>query len=320
MVTLESVKRAQGRIAPYICKTPLLRLENMEEQLGCQVYAKMESFQRTNSFKARGALNRLMTLSPEALKKGIVTASSGNHGKATAYAAKVLGVTAHIVVPDTAPLEKVKGIRSYGADVIVSVPGIERFALAERLSRERDWSLISPFDDYEIMAGQGTAGLEILEQLPEVDTIIVPLGGGGLLSGLAVAVKQANPKVRVIGVEPASVSKYSQSYACGHPIVLPDDVFSVADGLQTQTPGVLNYPVIKAYADEIAAVDEAHILQATRLFLTYAKLLAEFSSCITLGAVLEKKIAVSPHEKVVFFISGGNIGMDQFKLFEEASS
>lgn len=318
MVTIEAILEAQKRIAPYINKTPLLRLNNLDEYVGCQVYAKLESFQKTNSFKVRGALNALLTLPQDALKKGIITASSGNHGKAIAYAAKQLGTEAHVVVPETAPKIKVEGIQSYGAEIIFSVPA-ERFNVAKKLSEENNWSFISPFDDHEIMAGQGTASLEILEQLPDVDYIIAPIGGGGLIGGLSTAVKETNPQVKIIGVEPTLVARYSNSFAAGHPVALPPDSKSVADGLQTLKPGELNYPVVEKYVDKIVTVDEENILKATKLFLTEGKLLAEISSCITLGAFLQGAVKFNPSDKVVLFISGGNIGMDQFSKFEEMS-
>lgn len=318
MVTIESIYQAQERIAPYINKTPLLRLNNLDEYLGCKVYAKMESFQKTNSFKVRGALNASIALPEEALKKGIITASSGNHGKAIAYAAKQLGTKAYVVVPETAPKIKVQGIKSYGAEVIFSVPA-ERFNVAKKLSEENNLSFISPFDDNEVIAGQGTAGLEILEQLPDVDYIISPIGGGGLIGGLSTAVKETNPQVKIIGAEPTLVARYTNSFAVGHPVVLPSESKSVADGLQTLKPGELNYPIVDKYVDEIVTVDEENILKATKLFLTKGKLLAEISSCITLGAILQGAIKFNPNDKVVLFISGGNIGMDQFSKFEDMS-
>ncbi len=266
MVTLASIHDAEKRISPYIHKTPLLRLHALDAYLGCQVYAKMESLQRTHSFKVRGALNALMTLSEDALKKGIITASSGNHGKAIAYAAKQLGTRAYVVVPENAPKIKVEGIESYGAEIIYSVPA-ERFSVAKQLSEENHWSFVSPFDDNAIMAGQGTAGLEILEQLPDVEYVIVPIGGGGLIGGLSTAVKETSPQVKIIGAEPTAVARYSRSLAAGHPVSLPPESKSVADGLQTLEPGELNYPVVEKYVDKIVTVDEENILRGTKLFL-----------------------------------------------------
>lgn len=318
MITLDSIHEARKSIHPFIHRTPLLRLHNLDQYLGCQIYGKMESLQKTNSFKVRGALNAVMNLSADALQNGIITASSGNHGKAIAYAAKQLGTKARVVVPENAPKIKVEGIQSYGAEIIFSVPA-ERFNMAKKLSAEHQWNYISPFDDYAIMAGQGTAGLEILEQEPEVDYIIVPIGGGGLISGLSMAVKETNSRVKIIGVEPAAVARYTTSLAVGHPVAMPAESMSVADGLQTLEPGELNFPIVKKYVDKIVTVDEANILKATKLFLTEGKLLAEISSCITLGAFLQGAIKLNPHDKVALLISGGNIGMDQFSKFADMS-
>jgi len=314
MITIESIREARRRIAPFIYETPLLRLHNLDEYLGCQVYAKLESLQKTNSFKVRGALNALLTMSQVDRERGIIAASSGNHGKAIAFAAQQLGAKARVVVPNNAPQVKVQGIQAYGAEIIYSEPP-ERFNLAKKLSAEHGWSLVSPFDDAAIIAGQGTAGVEILEQLPDVNYILAPIGGGGLISGLAIAAKETKPGVKVIGVEPAAVPRYSQSLAAGHPVSMPKTARSVADGLQTLAPGELNLPIVQKYVDEVVTVDEENILKATKLFLTVGKVLAETSSCITLGAFLQGAVKLKPSDKAVLFISGGNIGMDQFDRF-----
>lgn len=318
MLTLAMIEAARKRIAPYIYETPLLRLPGLDAALGCQVYVKCENMQKTNSFKLRGAANRLLTLPTEALDKGVVTASSGNHGKATAYAAKLLGARACVVLPDTAPKVKVEGIRGYGAEVVFSAPA-ERYAVCERLAGEKGYTAISPFDDYELMAGQGTAGLEILDQLPDVDVVVTPIGGGGLIGGVSTAIKESNPKVRVYGVEPANVCRYTKSFAAGHPVRLPDDASSVADGTQTLFPGTRNYPIVQKNVDEVVTVEEESILKATKLLLTQGKILAEITSCQVLGAAMEGKLNIKPEEKVVFLLSGGNIGMDQFEKFQEVS-
>ena len=318
MLTLEMIHQARERIKPYIYETPLIRMKALDEVLGCQVYVKPEGMQKTCSFKLRGAMNRLLTLPKEALEKGVVTASSGNHGKATAYAAKLLGVKACVVLPNTAPMVKVEGIRGYGAKVLFSAPA-ERYALCARLAEKYGFTAISPFDDYELMAGQGTMGLEIMEQLPEVDAVVAPIGGGGLIGGLSTAIKETNPAIRVYGVEPTNVCRYTQSFAAGHPVRLPDDSSSVADGTQTLFPGERNYPIVQKNVDEIVTVDEEYILKATKLLLTQGKILAEITSCQVIGAALQGKLKFKPEEKVVFLLSGGNIGMDQFKKFEEVT-
>lgn len=314
MLTIEMIHQAEKRISPYINKTPLVRVANLDSLMACQVNIKMESLQKSNSFKFRGAVNRLLTLPDELVKKGLVTVSSGNHGKAMACAAKMFGVKAHVVVPETAPKIKIDGIRSFGAEIIHSGQA-ERFDLGQELSEKNDWFYVSPFDDYEIMAGQGTAALEILEEMPQVDYILAPIGGGGLISGLSTAIKKINPQVKVIGVEPAAVPSYSKSLEAGHPVSLDSNSRSVADGLQTLRPGELNYPIIEKYVDEVVTVDEDYIIKATKIILNEGKLLAEFSSCITFGAILQGKIKLKKEDKVVFLLSGGNIGLEQINKF-----
>ena len=316
MLTIEMIHKAKERIAPYIYETPLLRMPVLDDQLGCQVYLKCENMQKTNAFKLRGATNKLLTLPKESLDKGVVTASSGNHGKATAYAAKVLGVNACVVVPNNIPKVKEDGIRDYGAEIVFSVPS-ERYLVAEGIRDERGYTLISPFDDYELMAGQGTIGLEIMEQLSDVDTIVVPIGGGGLIGGISTSIKETNPKIRVIGVEPTNTCRYTKSFAAGKRITLPSDSTSVADGTQTLSPGERNYPIVQKNVDEIVTVDEEYILKGTNLLLKSGKILAEITSGQVIGAVLQGKLKFNPGEKVVFLLSGGNIGMDQLDKFKE---
>lgn len=316
MLTIEMIQEAKDRIKPYIYKTPLLRVPALDEDLGCQVYVKCENMQKTNSFKLRGAMNRLLTLDKEDLDKGVITASSGNHGKATAFAAKSMGVAATIVVPDTIPNIKVQGILSYGANIIYSIP-LERLALAEDIKDQEGLTFIPPYDDYFVMAGQGTIGLEIMEDLEDVNTILVPIGGGGLISGISTSIKESNPKIKVIGLEPTNVSRYTQSIKEGKRVTLDKDSRTLADGTGTLTPGEKNFPIIKKNVDEIFTVDEDFILKGTNLLLNKAKILAEITSAQVIGGVLQGKLKFNPQDKVVFVLSGGNIGMDQFDKFKD---
>ncbi len=305
VLTIEMIYSARERIHPYIIDTPLLRTCGLDEYLHCRSYMKLDTLQVTNSFKIRGAMNRMLTLTEEEKAAGVVTASSGNFGKAVAYAAAKLGIAAHIVLPDTAPEHKRDSIRAFGAELIISTLS-ERFRLAESLSGEKGWTLLTPFDDYEIMAGQGTAGLEIIEQLPQTDRIIIPIGGGGLIGGVAAAVKSIRPQVKIVGVEPAAAARYTRSMEAGGPITLSGAVRSVADGLQTLSPGRLNYPIVCSLADEIVTVEEEYIVRALRLLTEEGKLIAEASSAITLGAVLSGAVRPEENENTVFFLSGGN--------------
>jgi threonine dehydratase len=318
MLTVEMIHQAKERIAPYIYRTPLIRIPVLDEQLGCKVYIKCENMQKTNAFKLRGAVNRMLTLPQESLDKGVVTASSGNHGKAIAYAAETLGVKACVVVPNTIPQIKIDGISGYGAEIVYSQPA-ERYAVAEDIQTERGYTLISPFDDYEIMAGQGTIGLEIMEQLPDVHAVVVPIGGGGLIGGVSTSIKETNPKIRVIGTEPTNTCRYTKSFEAGERIKLPSDYTSVADGTQTLSPGEKNYPIVKKNVDEIVTVDEEYILKGTNLLLNSGKILAEITSGQVIGAAMQGKLKFHPEDKVVFLLSGGNIGMDQFEKFKDTT-
>lgn len=313
--TVEDIRQARERIAPYILQTPLLRLPVLDPYLGCQVYVKAECMQITGAFKLRGAMNKMLSLSPAQLDRGVTAASSGNHGRALSYAAKMLGAKATIIMPDTAPAIKLDAIRELGAE-IVQCPPQDRYAVSERICTERGAVLVPPFNDEAIMAGQGTAGLEIMEQCPALDAVIVPLSGGGLLSGVSTAVKAMSPATKVFGAEPAPLPRYSVSLAQGEPVTVPQQS-TIADALIGNRPGDLCFPVIQAHVDGVAAVDDAVTLKALKLLLTQGKLLAEPSSCIGIGAVLQGLIPVSPEMKVCFLLSGGNVGLEQLHILED---
>lgn len=306
MLTLEQIHAAKRRISPYIFETPIIRLNGLDQLLGCHVYIKAENLQKTNSFKLRGALNKMLSMPLEQLQKGVVAASSGNHGKGVAYAAKLLKSKATIVLPDSAPSVKVDGILALGAEV-VQCKLAERHVLTEKLSRDHGYCNIHPYDDYDIMAGQGTAGLEIVAQLPEVDTIFVPIGGGGLISGVATAVKSIAPHINIIGVEPAVVSRYTKSLEAGERLLLAEHK-SLADALLTLQPGERNFPIVQELVDEVVSVDEALIQRGMKTFFSEGKIIAEPSSSIGIGAALQGILPIRKNEKVCFLISGGNVG------------
>ncbi len=306
-LTLADVQKAQARLAPYIYKTPLLRLENLDSYLGCQVYAKAECMQLTNSFKIRGALNKALQLTPEELKNGIVTASSGNHGKGVAYAGKMLGVPVTVVIPEHAPQVKLDAVAALGAEVIRCEKS-KRFDIAMNLSKERKSCYIPPFDDYDVMAGQGTAALEILEELPDLTALVSPVGGGGLISGLAVGAKGLSPKVKVYGCEPEEFNRYTVSLKVGEPTLIPAGD-SIADGIMTMKPGIKNFPLVRDMVDQIVPVQEEYIYKGMKLLLAYGKILAEPTSSIGMAAVLQGLLKFKPEDKVVFFLSGGNVDL-----------
>ncbi|MGE7942992.1 threonine ammonia-lyase [Lysinibacillus xylanilyticus] len=305
MLTLEQIHTAKRRISSYVYETPMIRLNGLDELLGCHVYIKAENMQKTNSFKLRGALNKMLSMPLEQLQQGVVAASSGNHGKGVAYAAKLLNIKATIVLPDSAPTVKVEGIGALGAEV-VQCKLAERHVITEKLSRDHGYCIIHPYDDYDIMAGQGTAGLEILAQLPDVNTIVVPIGGGGLISGIATAIKSMAPHIKIIGVEPAVVSRYAKSLEAGERLLLEEQK-SLADALLTLQPGERNFPIVQQLVDEVVSVEEALIHRGMKTLLSAGKIIAEPSSSIGIGAALQGALPIHKHEKVCFLISGGNV-------------
>lgn len=313
--SVEKIHQARTRIAPYVIQTPLLRLPALDSWLGCQVYVKAECMQITGAFKLRGAMNKMLSLRPDQLAQGVTASSSGNHGRAVSYAAKMLGAKATIIMPDTAPSVKLDAIRELGAQIVQCAPQ-DRNMMAERICAEQGSVLVPPFNDEDIMAGQGTAGLEMIEQCPELDTVIVPLSGGGLLGGVSTAIKSAAPAVRVYGAEPAPLPRYSVSLAQGKPVTVPQQS-TIADALIGNRPGDLCFPVVQAHVDGVVPVKDTSTLRAMKLLLTQGKLLAEPSSCIGIGAVLQGLIPVSPENKVCFLVSGGNVGLEQLHILED---
>lgn len=312
--TVETVREARERIHDYVTETPLLRMEALDAFLGCQVYLKLENMQKIGAFKFRGAMNKIQKLTEEELARGIVAASSGNHGKAIAYGAKMKGAKATIIMPNTAPKMKVEAIKALGAEVI-SCDAAERFEVAAKVCEERGSTMVPPYDDYDVMAGQGTLGLEIMEQCPEVNMVVVPASGGGLIGGVSTAVKGVNANVKVIGAEPSGLPRYSVSLEKGEPTMVPmPEVKSVADALVSNRPGLKCFPVVLDHVDGFAAVDDMYMLKAMKMLLMEGKILAEPSSCIGMGAVMQGKISVKPEDKVCFVISGGNLGFEQLEL------
>lgn len=312
---VQTIRAAKERISSYIVQTPLLRLSSLDPYLGCQVYVKAECMQITGAFKFRGAMNKALSLTREQLAQGLVAASSGNHGRGIAYAAKLLGTKAVIVMPQTSPAVKIKAIRALGAEVVLCETS-QRFEIAEKICAERGAVMIPPFNDETIMAGQGTIGLEVLEQCPDVDALVVPVSGGGLIGGISTAVKAISPKTRVYGAEPAALPRYGESLKAGRPVTV-EQKKSIADALVAQTPGTLCFPYVQRNVEQVAGVEDAWLLKAMKLLLMEGKLLAEPSSCIGIGAVLQGLIPVSSEEKVCFIVSGGSVGFEQLDILKE---
>lgn len=304
--TIEDIREARVRIKPYIHRTPILRAEKIEPAAGCQVYLKPETLQVTGAFKIRGALNKTLSLPKEAIANGIIGTSSGNHAQGLAYAAKMLGVKATIVILASTPEIKVANTKALGAEVIpFDGDTAARWKHVCELAEKHGYVAIHGFEDPMVMAGQGTIGCEILEDLDDVDTVIVPLGGGGLLSGIATAIKETRPSVRVVAAEPALTPKYYRSRINKERTTLPL-LDTIADGLRISVPGQNPFPIIEKYVDEIVLVEEEHIIAGMRSLARDAKLIAEPAAAIGIGALLAGAVKVRPDEKVCVVLSGGN--------------
>ena len=304
--TLQDIQAAHQRLKPYIRHTPLLRAEKIEPAVGCQLYLKPETLQITGAFKIRGALNKALLLSKDEIANGIIATSSGNHAQGIAYAARMLGVKAWLVVPVGTPKIKIANTKALGAEVILfDGDTAARWKEVSRIAEEKRCAVIHAFEDPMVMAGQGTIGCEILADLEDVDTVIVPMGGGGLISGIATAIKELKPSVRVIGAEPALTPKYFQSRLRGERVSLPLKN-TIADGLRISVPGQNPYPIIEKYVDEIVLVEDEDIIAGMRILAKHAKLIAEPAASIGIGALLAGAIQVRPDEKVCAVLTGGN--------------
>ena len=318
-LTLSAIDEAYERIHDVVHRTPIIRNHSLAEIANCDLVLKAENLQRTGSFKIRGAFNKTAQVY-EAGGSGVVTGSSGNHGAATAWAARYFKLHSHLVLPENAMPEKVEAARHYGADIeFLGTTSQERLERAQAISHNLGLSFTAPFDAPDVMAGQGTIGLEILHQLPEVEFILVPVGGGGLIAGIATAIKGKRPDVRVIGVEPVGAPKAYQSRQQGRRIVLKF-TDTIADGLKTSSLGEKTYPIIERLVDDIVQVDDNEIRRAMFLLLSRQKMLAEPSGAATLAYALRKPNRLH-HRKTVAVISGGNIdAATLFHLFDSYAS
>jgi threonine dehydratase len=307
LVTLSAVRDAAKRIQSIARRTPVLDVSDLA---GRPLWLKCEPQQPGGAFKIRGATNMLMRLPPDALRRGVITFSSGNHGQAVALAASRLGAPAVIVMPTTAPAIKIAGVKRWGAEVVLEgTTSVQRRVRAEAIAADRGLTMVPPFDHEWIVEGQGTCGLEILEQVPGVHTIVVPVGGGGLVSGVAAAVKQSHPNVRIVGVEPAGAAKMSASLAAGHPVTL-ESTQSIADGLMPVRPGDITFEHVRKFVDAMVTVDDGLIARAALWLFHEAKQVVEPSGAATVAAVLwpaEGSPLADRSIKVVAILSGGNI-------------
>ncbi len=310
MPTLQDVRDARERVQGHIVLTPCTRTLVFDDLIPSSLFFKFENLHRTGSFKERGALNRLLTLSPEERERGVITASAGNHAQAVAFHARQLGIPATVLMPETTPLVKVSNTRRHGAEVILHG---QRFSEAieesRRLEKERNLVMVHAFDDPMIVAGQGTIALEILEQTPEVDTVVVPVGGGGLISGIALTLKALKPSVRVVGVEVEAAPSAHRSLDAGR-IVQVETGETLADGIAVKAPGAVTFPLLQRYVDDLVLVGEEEIARAILLLLEREKSMVEGAGAAGLAALVSDRIPVAAGETVVAVLCGGNIDVN----------
>ena len=313
LVSIDEIRAAAQRITGVAVKTPLLRASFpgvAGRGTGREIWLKAESLQPIGAFKIRGAANKILQLSPEQIARGVITYSSGNHAQGVAYAAREVGAKAVIVMPSNAPAVKRAATLALGAEVVdVGVASSERLAVAERLVREHGYVVIPPYDDEQIIAGQGTCGLEIMNELPEVDLVLSPVSGGGLLGGVATAVKQMSPKAKVFGIEPELAGDTAESFRSGKIVTWPAELTSrtIADGLRTQSVGERNFAHIQAFVDGILTVTEAEIRAAMRAIVAAARLVPEPSGAVTTAALLFHAGELPAYRNAVAIVSGGNV-------------
>lgn len=305
LVTLGDLEAAARRLGPVAVRTPLLPADTLSDRVGAPVWIKPEMLQRGGAFKFRGAYNFLAQLEPEERERGVVAPSSGNHAQAVALAAKLFGVPATVVMPTTVTQAKRSGAERLGARVVLAgTTTFDRLTRAEELVRDEGLTLVPPYDDHRIIAGQGTVGLEIAADMPNVETVLVPVGGGGFSAGVAAAIKQRLPKARVVGVEPTGAPKLTRARAAGRPVKL-EHSGGLADGLLAVEIGTVTFAHHERYLDDVVLVDDDALRGAMRLLLDRMKLVVEPSGAITVAALLEK--AVVPRGPTVAILSGGNV-------------
>ena len=305
-VTLASIEAARERIGDAIHLSPCQLSHHLSERIGLPIYLKLENLQRTGSFKERGALNKLLTLNPEERGRGVIAASAGNHAQGVAFHSTKLGIRSQIVMPQATPLVKVVSTRGFGAEVILLGANYDE-ACEEAVARctQQGLTFIHPFDDPVVIAGQGTIGLELLEQVPDLEAVVIPIGGGGLISGVACALKERNPKIRVIGVEPEKLPSMLRAREAGTPITLAPQA-TIADGIAVRRAGDVTLPLVSRYVDEIVTVDDEEIASAILMLLEQEKTLAEGAGAAALAALLQSKTNLR-HRRTAVLVCGGNI-------------
>lgn len=305
-VTLKMIQEAKEGLKGIARKTDLTFSRTFSEISGMNVYLKPENRQKTGAFKVRGAFNKIANLTEEEKSRGVIASSAGNHAQGVALAASTYGIKATICMPETAPMAKVSATKGYGAEVIQhGCVYDDCYCKAVEVQKETGATFVHPFNDPYVIAGQGTVGLEILEDLPNVDAIIVPIGGGGVIAGIAVAAKSIKPEVKIIGVQAEIIASTKASLEAGHIVTLPG-VKSLADGISVATPGALTFEIMKEYVDEVVTVSEEEIEDAIFMLAQRSKLVVEGAGATTVAAVMSNKVNM-PGKNVVTVLTGGNI-------------
>jgi threonine dehydratase len=309
MLNIQSIREARERIATRIHRTPVITSRQFNDIAGREVFFKCENFQRAGAFKIRGATNRIQSLTSEEKRQGIVAFSSGNHAQAVALASSEAGVRALIAMPEDAPASKVAATRGYGAEVVFyDRHKQDREAFAMDLAERERLIMVPPYDDEFILAGQGTCGLELLEEVPALDCVLAPCSGGGLFAGVAIAAKALNPKIRCYPVEPETADDTRQSFLKGERVSIPPPP-TIADGLRVQIPGKLTFPIVQQLADDVLTVSDEEIIETLRFMLFRMKILVETSGATAAAAVMFKKLPAEV-KRVGVILSGGNIDPD----------
>ena len=317
ILTLADIQTARERIQNVVEKTPCDYSEILSRLYGCHIYLKLENLQITGSFKPRGAFNKMLQLTTEQRAAGVIAASAGNHAQGVAYAARQLGIAATIVMPETTPLSKIRGTEELGAAIVLHGSRYgEAYDKASELQQQHGYTFVHAFDDPQIIAGQGTIGLEVLEQVPDPDMVVVPVGGGGLIAGIALAIKQTRPDIRLIGVEAERIPSMKTSIAIGH-IEAQHPANTIADGISITRVGQYTFPLVRQYVDEIATVNEEAIATAIMMLLEREKTLTEGAGAVGFAALSHGCIDNIKDKKIVVVLSGGNIDMTMLTVILE---
>jgi len=309
-ISLKDIESAREKIKDSIHFTPIYSSKQLSDRLGIELYFKCENFQKTGSFKVRGVLNKILNLDGEARSKGLVSISAGNHAQAMAWAATASGIKCTIVMPETASKTKIKATKEYGAEVVLPGDVFAAFKKTKEIEKEEGKILVHPFEDEYIIAGHGTVGLEVLQQLDDIDAVVVGIGGGALCSGIATAIKEQKPHIKVYGVEPEGANAMTQSLQAGRPLQL-DKVGSIADGLAPPMAGKVPFEIIKKYVDEVVTVTDDEIGSAMNDLLSRTKLLVEPAGSAATAAILFNKLPISKGDRIVSILSGGNVDLEK---------